>query len=105
MACFHFLNGDEINADELLGQTVFHTIPSDGKKKAAFLRSGKCLDGTPIGISGSVFHLKKYGNLVFLCNYIHLPSLGCHEICFNNLVLMFLEIPYGQKFRPITRGS
>lgn len=84
---------------------MFHAVPFDGEENTALFGVGEGFYGTSIHIATSVLDLKKDGDSVFFGDDINLSSLGCDVVSFYDLVVVFLEVLYGEEFRLVAYGS
>ena len=107
MACLHFLNRDKVDTNIFCAEFVLHTIPLDREEKSMFFGSSKSLDGASMTLGCAIFNLKKDGDAVFFPNDVNLSSFRRHEVSFDDLVVIFLEIIYSEKLSLVasfTRG-
>lgn len=88
----HLLDGYEVDAGELFGETFAEAVPTDREEETTFLGGSEGLDGGTVCVTRTIFDLKKDGESVFFGDDIDLTSFGCDVVRLNNGISVALEV-------------
>ena len=101
----HLLDGDEVDAGELLGELFAEAVPVDCEEETTFLGGSEGLDGGTVCVARTILDLKKDGESVFFGDDIDLSSFGCDVVRLDDGISVTLEILDCDEFCLVAGGA